>query len=132
MIIPETVKALELRVRPSVGLSRSTSGARVSGKMDEARELIAAGGTNGVKLVGNPGERKVLALAVLRLGGLFEHTCAFAVGPCAGCRTVVPGGDAASCGLGVQNQRHWTCCGSTNEGGYCDYWKLIKAGEDNR
>ena len=106
--------------------------AEVSSRMGEAEELIAAGGTNGVKLVGEPDERKVLALAVLRLGGLFEHEGEFAVGRCVGCRTVVPGGNPGSCGLGVQNKKHWNCCGSTNEGGYCDYWKLIKAQDDSK
>lgn len=102
--------------------------AKVSSKIDEARELIAAGGTNGVKLVGD----KVLALAVLRLGGLFGHTGEFAVGRCVGCRSVVSGGNPGSCGLDVQNKKHWNCCGSTNEGGYCDYWKLIKTQDDSR
>jgi hypothetical protein len=106
--------------------------AKVSSKMDEARELIAAGGTNGVKLVGDPVECKVLALAVLRLGGLFEHTREFAVGRCVECRNVVPGGNPRSCGLDVQNKKHWNCCGSTNEGGYCDYWKLIKTQDDSK
>ena len=106
--------------------------AKASSKMDEARKLIAAGGTNGVKLVGDPEECKVLALAVLRLGGLFEHTGEFAVGRCGGCRTVVSGGNPGSCGLDVQNKKHWNCCGSTNEGGYCDYWKLIKTQDDSR
>ncbi len=99
---------------------------KISGNMNEARELIAAGGTNGVKLVGNPDQCTVLALAVLRLGGLFEHTGEFAVGRCAGCRNVVSGGNPWSCGLGAQNREHWNCCGSTNEGGHCDYWKLMQ------
>ena len=106
--------------------------AKVSGKMNEARGLIAAGGPNGVKLVGDPDERKVLALAVLRLGGLFEHTGEFAVGRCGGCRSVVSGGNRLSCGLGVQNKKHWNCCGSTNEGGHCEYWKLIKTQDDTK
>lgn len=106
--------------------------AKVSRKMDEARDLIAAGGTNGVKVVGVLDDSKVLALAVLRLGGLFEHTGEFAVGRCVGCRTVVPGGNPESCGLGVQHKKHWNCCGSTNEGGYCDYWKLIKTQDDSK
>jgi hypothetical protein len=110
----------------------ATAEAKVSGKMNEAKELIAAGGPNGVKLVGDPDERKVLALAVLRLGGLFEHTGEFAVGRCGGCRSVVSGGNRLSCGLGVQNKKHWNCCGSTNEGGPCEYWKLIKTQDDTK
>jgi hypothetical protein len=100
--------------------------AEVVGKMNEARGLIAAGGPNGVKLVGDYDERKVLALAILRLGGSFEHTGEFAVGRCGGCRSVGSGGNPSSCGLGVQNKKHWSCCGSTDEGGHCEYWKLIK------
>jgi len=72
--------------------------AKVSSKMDEAKKLIAGSGSNGVKLVGNPAECKVLALAVLRQGGLFEHTGKFAVGGCGGCRNVVTGGNPGSCG----------------------------------
>ncbi len=106
--------------------------AKVSSQIDQARELIAAGGTNGVKVVGDPDECKALALAVLRLGGLFAHTGEFAVGRCVECRNVVPGGNPGACGLGVQNKKHWNCCGSTNEGGYCDYWKLIKARDDRK
>jgi hypothetical protein len=94
--------------------------------------LIAASGPNGVKLVGDPDERKVLALAVLRLGGFFDHTGEFAVGRCVGCRSVVSGGNPSSCGLGVQNKKHWNCCGSTNEGGHCEYWKLIKTQDDSK
>jgi len=106
--------------------------AKISSRMREAGDLIAAVGTNGVKLAGDPNENKVVALAVLRLGGLFEHPGVFAVGRCGGCRSVVSGGNPGSCGLGVQNQEHWNCCGSTNQGGYCDYWKLIKTQDDSR
>jgi hypothetical protein len=105
---------------------------KVSDKMNEARGLIAAGGPDGVKLVGDPDERKVLALAVLRLGGLFEHTGEFAVGRCGGCRSVISGGKPSACGVGVQNKKHWNCCGSTAEGGHCVYWKLIKAQDDTQ
>ena len=106
--------------------------AKVAGKMNEARGLIAAAGPKGVRLVGDPKERKVLALAVLRLGGVFEHDGGFGVGPCVGCRTVVSGGNPQSCGLGVQNKKHWNCCGSTNQGGYCEYWRLIKTQDGNK
>ena len=106
--------------------------AKVSGKMNEARGLIAAGGPTGVKLVGDLDERKALALAVLRLGGLFEHTGEFAVGRCRGCRSVISGGNLSSCGLGVQNKKHWSCCGSTDEGGHCEYWKLIETQDDTK
>jgi len=106
--------------------------AKVSSKMDEARKLVAEGGTNGVKLVGDSYEcNHVLALAVLRLGGLFEHMGEFGVGHCRGCRSVVSGGNPEACGLGVQNKKHWNCCGSTKEGGYCDRWKLIKGMDDS-
>jgi RNA polymerase sigma factor (sigma-70 family) len=106
---------------------------KISSKMDQARELIATGGTNGVTLVFDPHEYPdecKVALAVLRLGGVFAHTGEFADGRCLGCRSVVSGGNGRSCGLGVRDKKHWNCCGSTNEGGYCDYWKLIKAQDD--
>jgi len=106
--------------------------AKVSARMDEARGLIAAGGTNGVKMVGDYDESKVVARAVLRLGGRFEHTGAFAAGRCAACRSVVSGGNPSSCGLDVQNQKHWNCCGSTNEGGHCEYWKQINAKDSGK
>ena len=106
--------------------------AKVSGKLNEARERIAAGGAKGVKLVGEYQESKFLAMAILRLGGSFEHTGEFTVGRCVGCRSVVPGGNPSSCGLGVQGKTHWNCCGSTNETGHCDYWKVIKAQDESR
>jgi hypothetical protein len=106
--------------------------AKVSGQMNEARRLIAAGGPTGVKLIGDYDESKVMALAILRLGGMFAHTGAFAVGRCAGCRSVVSGGNPSSCGLDVQNQKHWNCCGSTNEAGHCEYWKQIQAQDDGQ
>ncbi len=99
--------------------------AKVSGKMDAAEKLIAAGGKNGVKLEGSFSECEVLALAVLRLGGSFEHQGKFTTGACVGCRTVAPGGTPSACGIGVQKKTHWNCCGSTNEGGYCNFWKLL-------
>lgn len=105
--------------------------AKVSGKAKEARALIDAAGPHGVKLVGDYDERKALAFAVMRLGGSFEHTGQFAVGPCAGCRSCVSGGNPSSCGLGVQNKNHWTCCGSTNEVSQCPYWNRIKAQDDS-
>ena len=106
--------------------------ARVSGQMSEARGLIVAGGPGGVKLVGDYHENKVVARAVLRLGGRFAHPGQFALGRCVGCRSVVPGGNPSSCGLDVQNQKHWNCCGSTNEVGHCEYWKKIQTQEDGK
>jgi hypothetical protein len=106
--------------------------AKVSGKMNEARRLIAAGGPNGVKLAGDYDERKALALAVLRLDGLFEHTGEFGVGRCGGCRSVISGGNPSSCGLRVRSKKHWSCCGSTDEGGHCEYWKLIETQDDTK
>ena len=103
----------------------------VAGKLKEAQELIDAGGPGGVKLSGNYEEMKALAFAVMRLGGSFKHGGEFAVGPCGACRSVVSGGDPSVCGLGLQNEKHWTCCGSTNETGYCQYWKLIKKQDDS-
>jgi len=83
--------------------------ARVSGQLKIAQELIDAGGPNGVKLSGDYEEKKVIALAVMRLGGSFQHTAKFGGANCGGCRSVVPGGTPSRCGLGVQNQTHWTC-----------------------
>jgi hypothetical protein len=117
---------------PPRAASVAAAEAKVSGKTNEVRGLIAEGGPNGVKLVGDYGECKVLALAVLRLGGFFAHTGTFEVGHCGGCRSVVSGGNPFSCGLGIQNKKHWSCCGSTDEGGHCEYWKLIKTQDDSK
>ena len=106
--------------------------AKVSARVNEAKELIAAGRPNGVKLAGNHNENKIVALAILRQGGLFEHTGEFTVGRCLACRSVVPGGNPSSCGLGVQGKKHWNCCGSTNEASHCEYWKLLKTQEDSK
>jgi hypothetical protein len=106
--------------------------AKVSGQMGKARGLIAAGGATSVKLAGDYHERKVVALAVLRLGGRFAHSGAFDVGHCATCRSVVPSYNPSSCDMDVQNRKHWNCCGSTSEGGYCEYWKQIKAQDDGK
>ena len=105
--------------------------AKVSGKMAAAQQLIDAGGAGGVKLVGDYDEQKVLALAVIRLGGFFEHSGTFGAGYCGGCRSVVPGGNPSRCGLGVQDREHWNCCGGTERGGHCRYWELIKLQDES-
>jgi hypothetical protein len=105
--------------------------AKVSGKMKEAKELIEASGPSGVKLIGDYDERKVLALAVMRLGGSFEHTGEFGVTHCHSCRSVVSGGNPSRCGHGIQNKEHWNCCGSTDKVVHCRYWELIKARDDS-
>jgi len=108
--------------------------AKVSARMKEARELVDAGGASGVKLVdGDHGEKKALALAIMRLGGFFRHTGAFAGEHCHACRNVVPGGNPGSCGHGVAGRKHWNCCGGTDpKDDRCRYWELIKAQDDNR
>jgi len=107
--------------------------AKVSGKMKAAKDLIAAAGPSGVKLEGaDYEEQKVLALAVMRQGGLFQHTGRFGVANCVGCRSVVPGGNPYSCGHGVQGKWHWNCCGATDEISHCQYWELIKAQDDSK
>ena len=106
--------------------------AKVSGKMKTAKDLIDAGGPGGVKLVGDSDERKVLALAVMRLGGSFEHTGTFGVANCGWCRSVVSGGNPSRCGHGVQGKEHWNCCGATDKVSHCRYWELIKAQDDRR
>jgi hypothetical protein len=103
--------------------------AKVSSKMKEAKDLIEASGPSGVKLIGDFDERKVLALAVIRLGGAFEHTGEFGV-DCHSCRSVVSGGNPSRCGHGIQNKEHWDCCGATDKAGQCRYWVLIKAQDD--
>lgn len=105
--------------------------AKISGKMEEAKELIEAAGGKGVRLTGEYGERKVLALAVLRLNGRFAHSDTFRSGPCGSCRTVIPGGTPTKCGHGIVNKRHWSCCGSTDAADlFCTYWEQIKALDD--
>lgn len=104
--------------------------AKVSGKLQIARELIAAGGLDGVTLSGDPEERKILALAVMRLNGFFKHTGEFGAAYCVGCRNVVSGGTPWRCGLGIMNQNHWNCCGASKEVKHCRYWELLKAQKD--
>lgn len=104
--------------------------AKVASRMQKAKELIEAGGSNGVELPGDYAEQKVLGLAVMRQGGFFKHTGAFGADGCAGCRTVVPGGTPFRCGIGVQGKEHWNCCGSTEKEGHCRYWELVKAQDD--
>ncbi|MFO1498102.1 MAG: hypothetical protein U1G07_06860 [Verrucomicrobiota bacterium] len=105
--------------------------AKISSKMEQARELIAAAGPKGVNLDG-PFNDKALAFAILRLDGTFAHTGSYETDRCGRCRSVIPGGDPGSCGLGVQHQEHWNCCGSTDKTGRCDYWKLVKAQDEAR
>jgi len=104
--------------------------AKVAGKLGIAQKMIAAGGTNGVKLSGDYEDRKVLALAVMRLGGKFVHTGEFGASQCGSCRTVMSGGNPRSCGLGVRNVKHWNCCGASEDVRYCRYWELIKAQDE--
>jgi len=103
--------------------------AYVQSKMEMAKELIDASGSRGVKLTG---DQQALALAIMRLGGSFEHNGEFGTanfGLCGGCRILVPGGTPALCGLGVQKKKHWGCCGSTEKKSHCQFWPLVKAQE---
>lgn len=106
--------------------------AKVSGKMKEARELVDAGGANGVTIVAQDhNEKKALALAVINLGGTFQHTGVFEAEHCLFCRNVVPGGTPDSCGHGVAGRKHWNCCGGPDPvEDRCLYWQLIKAQDD--
>ena len=105
--------------------------AKVSAKMERAKELIEKNGSNGVKLTRDYEERKALAFAIMRLGGSFEHDGEFCTSKCGGCRYVVSGGTPTLCGLGVQKKKHWNCCGATSEKGHCQYWPLIKARDES-
>ena len=105
---------------------------KLSSRMKTAQDLIDAGGPDGVKLVGDRDEQNVLARAIMRLGGSFQHTGTFGVAHCRGCRTVVPGGTPSLCGHGVQGTEHWNCCGSTEKIGHCHYWELLVAQEESR
>ena len=100
--------------------------AKVQSKMAIAKELIEASGSLGVKLTGDPEDQQVLALAIMRLGGSFEHNGEFGTTNCGGCRILVPGGAPFLCGLGVQKKKHWGCCGSTEKKSHCQFWQLIK------
>ena len=104
--------------------------AKVIAKMETAKELIKKSGSSGVKLSGTYHEQKALALAIIRLGGSFEHVGEFGTSKCVGCRSVVAGGTPRLCGLGVQKKKHWNCCGSTKEKGHCQYWQLIKVQDE--
>ena len=100
--------------------------AKVQSKMAMAKELIDASGSRGVKLTG---DQQALALAIMRLGGSFEHNGEFGTanfGLCGGCRILVPGGTPPLCGLGVQKKKHWGCCGSTEKKSHCQFWQWFK------
>ena len=92
--------------------------AKVSARMEDAQKLIDEAGAKGVNLVGEYEEKKTLALAVLRLGGKFEHFGEYRTDHCFGCRSVVQGSTPEQCAHGLANEKHWTCCGSTEESGY--------------
>ena len=100
--------------------------AKVQSKMAMAKELIEASGSLGVKLTGDPEDQQVLALAIMRLGGSFEHNGEFGTTNCVGCRILVSGGAPFLCGLGVQKKKHWGCCGSTEKKSHCQFWPLFK------
>tara|TARA_B100000497_G_scaffold122363_1_gene153339 strand:+ start:256 stop:993 length:738 start_codon:yes stop_codon:yes gene_type:complete len=100
--------------------------AKVQSKMAMAKELIDASGSRGVKLTGDFDDQQVLALAIMRLGGSFEHNGEFGTTNCGGCRILVPGGTPILCGLGVQKKKHWGCCGSTEKKSHCQFWQLFK------
>jgi hypothetical protein len=100
--------------------------AKVHSKMERAKELIEKNGSRGVKLTGDPEDQQVLALAIMRLGGSFEHNGEFGTKNCGGCRILVPSGAPFLCGLGVQKKKHWGCCGSTEKKSHCQFWQLIK------
>ena len=100
--------------------------AKVIAKMETAKELIEASGSRGVKLTGDFDDQQVLALAIMRLGGSFEHNGEFGTTNCVGCRILVSGGAPFLCGLGVQKKKHWCCCGSTEKKSHCQFWQLIK------
>ena len=105
--------------------------AKVSARMEDAQKLIDEAGAKGVNLVGDFEEKKALALAVLRLGGKFEHFGEYRTDFCLGCRSVVQGSTPEKCAHGLANEKHWTCCGSIEDSGYCKYWELIKAQDDS-
>jgi hypothetical protein len=100
--------------------------AKVHSKMERAKELIEKNGSRGVKLTGDPEDQQVLALAIMRLGGSFEHNGEFGTKNCGGCRILVPSGAPFLCGLGVQKKKHWGCCGSTEKKSHCQFWPLFK------
>ena len=104
----------------------SAAEAKVHSKMERAKELIEKNGSRGVKLTGDPEDQQVLALAIMRLGGSFEHNGKFGTTNCGGCRILVPGGAPFLCGLGVQKKKHWGCCGSTEKKSHCQFWPLFK------
>lgn len=88
---------------------------RITEKLPAAQALMDAAGSQGV-MVSAAGmeytEQKVMALAVMRLGGFFAHFGEFRKDLCLGCRSVVHGGTPFKCGLGVRKVAHWSCCGA--------------------
>lgn len=108
--------------------------AKVNAAMGKAGELIDAARPKGVKLdMSDYQEKKVLALAIMRLGGTFEHTGGWTSKACGPCRSVIPGGVPENCGHGVKGKAHWNCCGGTDpDDTRCRYWELIKAQDDKQ
>jgi len=108
--------------------------AKVNAAMGKGRELMDAARPKGVKLdMADYQEKKVLALAIMRLGGTFEHTGGWTRKVCGPCRSVIPGGTPERCGHGVKGQLHWNCCGGMDiDNTCCRYWELIKAQDDKR
>ena len=103
--------------------------AQISAKLNTAKELIDEGGRSGVLLHGQPSAHNVIARAVLQLGGEFQHTGKFR-SYCGSCRSVALGGSPTHCGIGIQDQDHWNCCGSINKDGSCRFWELLLAREE--
>ncbi len=103
--------------------------AQISDKLKAAKELIDDGGRRGVILPSDQKEQNVVARAVLRLGGAFQHMGKFGAS-CGGCRVVILGGSPAHCGLGIKGQDHFNCCGAINKDDFCRYWELLLALEE--
>ncbi len=104
--------------------------ALITSKLEDAQKLIDQGGRKGVRLTGEYAQQKLMAEAVLRLGGHFAHAGTFGEDACLTCRSVVPGGNPAQCGLGVLKVKHWGCCGGAEGETFCHYWEMLKTQED--
>lgn len=104
---------------------------QVANMLPTAEGLIKEGGAGGVRFGAELAyeEKKLLALAVLRVGGFFAHGSEFGA-ECGSCRSVVPGGNPEKCAAGMLKVKHWTCCGAEAGVSHCRYWALIKAQDD--
>lgn len=116
---------------PAQPTAIAAGNAKVAGMLTEARNLVISAQQSGVRVPELKfDDKKILALAIIQIGGSFQHSGEYSTTNCWSCRSVVPDGDPEHCGLGIKGTAHWNCCGAIQETGACQYWERIKAQDD--